>query len=112
MSLQPEVFPIIRYRLKRSIVTWYWSYDFGNYYQFIDVKVGKETNIAIKRTYIYKYPAPYSKCDDLTLSKSVLYTYITHTLNQTFRQQDCLDLCFRLKLWPLEAVSFPDMHKW
>ena len=65
--------------------------------QGINVKVGEETNIAVTRTFTHHYPEPFTDCVDLSTSNSELYKYIL-SLNQTYRQQDCLDLCFQKKV--------------
>ena len=63
----------------------------------INVNVGQETNIAVTRTYKKSYPWPYSKCVDLnTFRPTEMYSVLmSSNLNVSYRQVDCLDLCFQ-----------------
>ena len=54
----------------------------------INVKSSTLTSIALKRTFTYKYPAPYSDCYDLSQFDSVLYSNFKQN-NRTYRQSDC-----------------------
>ena len=60
----------------------------------VEVSTGKQTNIAIKRTFVSKQPDPYSSCVDLANFDSVLYRYFDAN-NKTYRQQDCIELCIQ-----------------
>jgi hypothetical protein len=55
----------------------------------INVNVGQETN---KKS----YPAPYSECVDLSTSKP--HTMTNSNMNVSYRQQNCLDLCFQKQI--------------
>ncbi len=61
-----------------------------------DISTGVETNLIVSRSYETSKPKPYSDCTDLsTLSfDSYLYQVIIG-LNQTYRQSDCIVLCFQ-----------------
>jgi len=59
------------------------------------VDLGKVTSIAVRRKFTEKFPSPYSECLDLTSYSSRLYDYLVKTLNQTYRQQDCFELCIQ-----------------
>ena len=60
----------------------------------IEVKLSEKTNIAIKRTFIKKYPSPYSSCTDLDQVKSK-FSDLIKSSNRAYRQQDCFDLCLQ-----------------
>ena len=51
------------------------------------------TLIAVDRVFTQKYPSPYSDCIDPSEYKSNFYDYITKSLNKTYRQFDCFELC-------------------
>jgi hypothetical protein len=62
---------------------------------FISIEPGKETDIAVDRTFTSNMPKPYSSCTDLTKGfNSELYNFITKS-NRTYRQIDCIDLCLQ-----------------
>jgi hypothetical protein len=63
--------------------------------EVVYVEPGKMAFIAVKRKVLQKYPWPYSDCIDLDSYKSDLFDYITKTLNKTYRQQDCFELCIQ-----------------
>ena len=72
--------------------------SFGpSYAEGINIDLGKETHIAISKVFTHNYPQPYSECVDLSSSKSDLYMFILST-NKTYRQKDCLDLCFQKRI--------------
>ena len=58
------------------------------------VQTGKQTNIVLRKTVTHNYPAPYSKCIRLDTYSSRLYDYML-SLKQTYRQQDCFNLCLQ-----------------
>lgn len=60
----------------------------------IYVQTGTESNIAVKRTLLLNYPAPYSACIDLTSFSSDLYNYIINS-KKVYRQSDCFNLCLQ-----------------
>ena len=60
----------------------------------VDIEMGKETSIAIQRTFTSNQPEPYSECVDNQRIDSFREEY-TKFSNQTYRQQDCLDLCLQ-----------------
>jgi hypothetical protein len=60
------------------------------------IEPGKSTFIAIKKSITHKYPKPYSDCIELVSFKSKLYDYII-SLNKTYRQRDCIELCIQRK---------------
>jgi hypothetical protein len=62
--------------------------------QEVFIKPGEMTDIQIVRTFIQKQAQPYSDCIDLTSYSSELYDYIINT-GQTYRQQDCFELCLQ-----------------
>jgi len=56
---------------------------------------GMSSFIQVKRTYVNNYPAPYTSCIDLSSYSSPLHDYITKSLNRTYRQRDCFELCIQ-----------------
>jgi hypothetical protein len=56
---------------------------------------GQSSYIQVKRTYVDNYPTPYTSCTDLSSYSSPLYDYITKSLNKTYRQRDCFELCIQ-----------------
>jgi len=60
----------------------------------IFAKPGEKTHILVKRTITHKTPFPYSECIDLNGYSSRLYNFIIGN-NLTYRQQDCIYLCFQ-----------------
>jgi hypothetical protein len=60
----------------------------------IRIETGKETNIALGRTFTTNQPYPYSECKDLSSFKSELYTLIKQS-NYSYSQSNCFDLCFQ-----------------
>jgi hypothetical protein len=60
----------------------------------IRIETGKETNIALGRTFTYDQPYPYSECKDLSSFKSELYTLIKQS-NYSYSQSSCFDLCYQ-----------------
>ena len=56
---------------------------------------GKSSYIQVKRSYVSNFPAPYTSCNDLTTYSSPLYDFIVKSLNKTYRQRDCFDLCIQ-----------------
>jgi hypothetical protein len=62
---------------------------------FISVEPGKETDIAVDRTFTSNIPKPYSGCTDLTQGyNSELYNFIINS-NKSYRQIDCIGLCLQ-----------------
>ena len=62
---------------------------------FVSVEPGKETNIAIGRTFFANTPSPYSTCTDLANGfDSALYNHMIHS-NKSYAQADCLNLYFQ-----------------
>jgi len=59
----------------------------------IYIEPGKMTLIAVDRIFTQKYPSPYTDCIDTSAYESELYGYITKSLNKTYRQFDCFELC-------------------
>ena len=57
-----------------------------------------ETNIAMTKSITVHYESPYSECRDLTSFSSDLHDFIVYSLNKTYRQYDCFNLC-RQKLY-------------
>jgi len=73
----------------------------------IHIQKGKWTTISVTRTLIQKYPYPYSDCvntnDPFTLEqmklKSSLFNFtLNNSYTNTYRQQDCVDLCLQRKI--------------
>ena len=62
--------------------------------EVIYAETGKETNVAIKKTLLHNYAAPYSECVDLNSYSSKFYHFIVDT-NKAYRQIDCHKLCFQ-----------------
>ena len=69
----------------------------------IDVAVGLQSNIAIKRTFVNRQPSPYSNCID-TLSESdaqknvylqEMYNQISQGIIAQYMQKYCLKLCYQ-----------------
>jgi hypothetical protein len=63
----------------------------------IFIEPGKLSTIQIERTFIQKYPYPYSDCIDLDSFSSDLFDYIKNT-GKSYRQQDCFQLCMQKKM--------------
>jgi hypothetical protein len=63
--------------------------DFKN---AIFLPFNKETNIGIKRTFIHKYPSPFSECQDTSSYDSYLYRK-TLEANNKYTQVYCFNLC-------------------
>jgi hypothetical protein len=62
----------------------------------INVRVGQETTVTIKKTFSHRTPYPYSSCIDLTTFKSELYTAtINEKSSKEYRQIDCFNLCLQ-----------------
>lgn len=55
-----------------------------------------ETDIGITRTFINQMPKPYSECESQTFDSEV--SKLTHKLYNGYRQNDCVDLCFQLRI--------------
>ena len=73
---------------------------------FISVETGKQSNIAIQRTFTYNQASPYSECVDLASYHSDLYDFMsTRTKKYAYRQRDCFDLC-----WQREVISKCDCY--
>ena len=62
---------------------------------FISVETGKQSNIAIKRTFTYNQASPYSECVDLASYHSDLYDVMITRTNYAYRQLDCFGFCFQ-----------------
>jgi hypothetical protein len=68
----------------------------------INISAGKETSIALNKVVAVSLKKPYSNCDidmetDTSKIESV-YFQIFKQLNLTYRQVDCLDLCYQMAL--------------
>jgi hypothetical protein len=63
----------------------------------IYIEPGKFSTIQVERTYIQKYPYPYSDCIDFNLYSSELYDYIKN-MGKSYRQQECFQLCIQKKM--------------
>ena len=69
-----------------------------------EVPCGKQTNIAIKRTFISKLDWPYNDCiNEFNATKSylnsTLYSRLLYEFNgTTYRQKNCLNLCYQTKI--------------
>ena len=75
----------------------------------INVNVGQETNIAVTRSYKKSYPSPYSDCVDLnTFKPTEMYSFMMNSNpNVSYRQQDCLDLCFQQQVMTNCGCYYP-----
>ena len=74
---------------------------------------GKHTKIAVKKTFTYNQPSPYSECQDLSLFKSDLYTAIIN-LNHTYTQSYCYNLClqkFKIETCGCYFMKYPMITK-
>ena len=60
----------------------------------VDIKKSEKTNIAISRTFISKYPSPFSECTDLSQINSYFYKLIV-SANRSYTQQECFYLCYQ-----------------
>ena len=58
------------------------------------VETGRQTDIAIKKTFTYRAPKPHSECQELTDFSSKSYDYIMHQ-NGQYSQKDCLEVCLQ-----------------
>ena len=58
----------------------------------IHIEPGRRYYMSIKRTFIQKYPQPYSDCIELDQFESPFYNLLIET-NKVYRQVDCFDLC-------------------
>jgi len=64
----------------------------------INLKMGREVNVMIKRTDSHKTPYPYSECRDFTraeLASASLYYRVLRAANRNYRQYDCYKLCLQ-----------------
>ena len=62
-----------------------------------ELPAGTRTTIAIEKSVFIKYPKPHSDCivlNTINSFDSYLYKAI-YKLNQTYRQNDCFDLCYQ-----------------
>ena len=64
----------------------------------IDVSVERETNISLRKKIVNKLKSPYSDCEinshEINGSSSELVHIFNH-LNYTYRQNDCLNICYQ-----------------
>ena len=60
----------------------------------IRIETGKETNIALGRTFTHNQASPYTECQDLSSFSSELYNLVKQS-NYSYRQSDCFDLCLQ-----------------
>ena len=60
----------------------------------INIKAGLATNVAVQKTFNYKWPYPYSECKDLTSFSSVFLNALK-AANKSYRQYDCIKLCLQ-----------------
>jgi len=63
----------------------------------IRIEMGKETNIAVERTFTTNQPSPYTECQDLSSFQSELYNLVLKS-NYSYRQTDCFDLCLQREI--------------
>ena len=68
------------------------------YLNEIHASAGKETNIAVEKTFVTQIPVPYSGCiSDVSADNSVLYKNLIEA-NIKYNQQDCFTQCFQKKV--------------
>lgn len=66
----------------------------------IDVPTGQSTNLAINKVFTKKLANPYSDCiDDENKLESSIYYRKLKAANKTYKQTDCLELCFSEHLY-------------
>ena len=68
----------------------------------IDIPIGLETSIIVKRVFTSKLEEPYNKCiKELSIVNdynSEIYEFMINSTNYTYRQKDCFDYCMGKKL--------------
>jgi len=75
------------------------STDFSNQLDYLNLAPGFEYNIAIHKTIIEQIPKPYSNCqvDEANLETfNSEYFKIFRKSNLTYKQSDCVDLCYQI----------------
>ena len=72
------------------------------------IETGKQTNIAIKKTFAHKAPSPHSQCQDLHEFKSDL-TELMKELKVLYRQNDCLKLCLQTIIVNYCGCFYPEL---
>jgi hypothetical protein len=96
--LSIEIFPLFyenKYftkKLSSGMVVFVHNNSFNPTSNQVFLEPGKLSTIQVERTFIQKYPYPYSDCIDLDSHSSEFYDYIKN-LGKTYRQNDCLDIC-------------------
>jgi len=74
------------------------SSDFANKLDYLNLAPGFEYNVAIHKTLIEQLPKPYSSCqvDQSNIDSFDLeYVKVFRDLNMTYKQADCIDLCYQ-----------------
>lgn len=61
----------------------------------LQAPTGFSTNIIIKKEILINEPMPYSSCERLEEFKNSELIFYIKSLNKTYRQKDCLELCFQ-----------------
>lgn len=66
----------------------------------IDVSVGRQSNIAVSRTFIERLPPPYNDCieelDEVTLTRNSLLASLKENYHlETYTQKYCLKVCYQ-----------------
>ena len=65
----------------------------------LSIESGKETSIAVQRTFSSNLPAPYTDCTDSSNAhKYALYRSIVNSLNKTYQRRDCFLLVYQKAL--------------
>ena len=68
----------------------------------IDIPIGLETSIIVKRVFTSKLEEPYNKCiKELSIVNdynSEIYEFMINSTNYTYRQKDCFDYCISQEL--------------
>ena len=74
----------------------------------LSLELGKQTNLAIRRTFAYNQPKPYGQCDDTTGFKSDLYDHMISSTGQTsYLQSHCMNMCFQRQVIEQCHCYFP-----
>ena len=61
----------------------------------INIKMGEQTSIKLKKTFTRQAAQPHSACQDLTLFKSDIFDLMKH-FHGEYRQKNCLEICLQM----------------
>ena len=72
----------------------------------ISVESGKETNIILEKTISTILPAPYDACTDLTNGFDSDLYYFIESINNVYRQKDCLNAGYQQEIQKGSKIYF------